>query len=368
MLGTKFGQNVLADEKAYALVLEGEADLAGLPDFLREAAAKAAADRDMPGKHVITLSRSLIEPFLQFSARRDLRETAFKAWIARGEGGGETDNREIIAEMVALRAERARAARLREFRRFPPRRHHGEDAGGGASACSTRCGSRPARRPSAKPAALQAMIAAEGGNFELAPWDWRYYSEQRRKAEFDFDEGEIKPYLALENIIQAAFYTAGRLFGLAFAERRDVPVHHPDVRAWEVTDRRRPPCRPLPRRLFRPDLQAERRLDERLPRAGKARRRHPPDRRQRDEFFQGGRGPAGAAELRRRADAVPRIRPRAARPPVGRDLPADRRHERLARFRRVPLAALRALAGAAGDSRALRRATGRRASRCRRRS
>ena len=217
-------------------MLEGEADLAGLPDFLREAAAKAAADRDMPGKHVITLSRSLIEPFLQFSARRDLRETAFKAWIARGEGGGETDNRAIIAEMVALRAERAAPARLREFRRFPPRRHDGEDARGGASACSTRCGSRPARRPSARPTALQALIAAEGGNFALAPWDWRYYSEQRRKAEFDFDEGEIKPYLALENIIEAAFYTAGRLFGLAFAERHDVPVYHPDVRAWEVTD------------------------------------------------------------------------------------------------------------------------------------
>ena len=150
-LGTKFGQNVLADEKSYALVLEGEADLAGLPDFLREAAAKAAAERDMPGKHVITLSRSLIEPFLQFSARRDLRETAFKAWIARGEGGGETDNRKIIAEMVALRAERARAARLREFRRFPPRRHDGEDARGGDRPARIRCGSRPARRPRAKP-------------------------------------------------------------------------------------------------------------------------------------------------------------------------------------------------------------------------
>jgi peptidyl-dipeptidase Dcp len=117
-LGTQFAQNVLADERAFALVLEGEADLAGLPDFLRDAAARAAADRGMAGKHVITLSRSSIEPFLQFSTRRDLREAAFRGWVARGEGGGATDNRAIIKEMVALRAERAKLLGYPTFAHF----------------------------------------------------------------------------------------------------------------------------------------------------------------------------------------------------------------------------------------------------------
>ena len=254
-----------------------------------QAAAKAADERGLAGKHVITLSRSSIEPFLQFSSRRDLRETAFKAWTARGENGGATDNRPIIAEMVALRAERARAARLSRASRI--------------SASTTRWRRRRRRRSTSshsvwQPAraqalreadALQALIQAEGGNFALAPWDWRYYAEKRRKAEFDFDESEIKPYLQLDNMIEAAFDTAATLFGLSFSERHDVPLYHPDVRAWEVTGPRRPPRRPLPRRLFRPALEAERRLDERLPRPGEARRRHPADRRQRDEFLQGRR-------------------------------------------------------------------------------
>ena len=107
-LGTSFSQNVLADEQRYTLLLDGEEDLAGLPDFVRAAARATAEERGFPGEHVITTSRSSIEPFLQFSARRDLREKAFRAWIARGDGGGATDNKPIIAEMVALRAERAR--------------------------------------------------------------------------------------------------------------------------------------------------------------------------------------------------------------------------------------------------------------------
>jgi peptidyl-dipeptidase Dcp len=126
-LGTQFSQNVLADESSFRLVLESEDDLAGLPDFVRHAAARAAADHGLPGKHVITLSRSSIEPFLQFSERRDLRETVWRAWVSRGEGGGETDNRAIAAEMVRLRAERARLLGYADIRPFPPRRHHGSD-------------------------------------------------------------------------------------------------------------------------------------------------------------------------------------------------------------------------------------------------
>jgi peptidyl-dipeptidase Dcp len=233
LLGTKFGQNVLADEKAYSLVLENEDDLAGLPGFVRGAAAEAAVERGLDGRHVITLSRSLIEPFLQFSSRRDLREAAFKAWTARGESGA-TDNRPLIAEMVALRLERSRLLGYENFAAFRLADTMAKTPG--AALDLLRSVWRPARARALKERdALQVMVQAEGGNFELAAADWRYYSERRRKAEFDYDQGQIKPYLQLDRIIEAAFHVAGRLFGLSFKERRDVRTYHDDVRVWEVT-------------------------------------------------------------------------------------------------------------------------------------
>ena len=235
VLGTQFGQNVLADERAYTLELEGEPDLAGLSEAQIQAAGKAAAERGMAGKRVITLSRSSIEPFLQFSSRRDLRETAFKAWLARGEHAGANDNRAIIAEMVKLRAERAR---LLGYESFAAYRLDDTMAKTPEAALGLlRSVWTPARKKALREAdAMQALIQVEGGNFTLAPWDWRFYAEKRRKAEFDFDEGAIKPYLQLDRMIEAAFYAAGRLFGLSFKPRADIPIYHPDVRSWEVTD------------------------------------------------------------------------------------------------------------------------------------
>jgi peptidyl-dipeptidase Dcp len=233
MLGTLFSQNLLADEKAYMLVLEGEDDLAGLPEWLRAAAAQAGVDRGLAAKHVITLSRSSIEPFLQFSERRDLREKAFEAWIRRGEKDGATDNRAIMAEMIELRAERARFLGYQSFADF---RLADTMAKTPARAIDLlRSVWMPARQRAAEEAKdLQALIAEEGGNFELAAWDWRHYAEKVRKRRFDFDGSELKPYLQLDRIIEAAFYTASRLFGLTFSELHDVPVYHPDVRAWKV--------------------------------------------------------------------------------------------------------------------------------------
>lgn len=233
-LGIQFSQNVLADENAYALVLTDEDDLAGLPDFLRADAAQAAADRGHAGQYVITLARSSIEPFLQFSRRRDLREAAFKAWLARGEGGGRTDNRAIAAELVALRAERGK---LLDFPSFAHFRLDDAMAGTPQAALDLLRTVWASARAQAllEQDVLQARVRAEGGNFTLAPWDWRYYAEERRKAEFDLDEAALKSYLQLDHVIEAAFDTAGRLFDLAFTSRSDIPVHHPDVRAWEVT-------------------------------------------------------------------------------------------------------------------------------------
>ena len=232
-LGTTFGQNVLADEQAYKLVLETEADLAGLPDFARAAAKRAGNDLGHPGKHVITLARSSIESFLQFSTRRDLREVAFAAWIRRGEGGGEHDNRAVATEILALRAERAHLLGFQTFAKFRL-----EDAMAKTpeavrglldevwTAAVTKAGEERDM--------LQRMVDQEGGNFQVEAWDWRHYAEKVRKAEFDLDEGEIKPYLQLDRIIEAAFDTATRLFGLTFEERTDLPKYHPDARTWEV--------------------------------------------------------------------------------------------------------------------------------------
>jgi peptidyl-dipeptidase Dcp len=239
-LSTAFSQNVLADEQSFTLVLDGEADLAGLPDFVRAAARAEAEERGLTGKHVVTLSRSSVEPFLQFSARRDLREKAYRAFIARGDDGGATDNKAIIAEMVALRAERARLLGYETFAHYRL-----DDAMAKTPEAVRGLLDRvwaPARaRAMADRDAMQAMIQAEGHNFALAPWDWRYYAEKLRKARCDVDEASTKPYLQLDRIIAAAFHAANRLFGVTFEPLEGIPVWHEDVRVWEVRGANRRP-------------------------------------------------------------------------------------------------------------------------------
>jgi peptidyl-dipeptidase Dcp len=232
-LGTGFGQNVLADEQSYVLPLTAD-ELAGLPDFAKAAARGAAEERGLKGQHAVTLGRSSVEPFLQFSAKRELREKAFRAWIARGDNEGKTDNNPIILEMTALRDERAHLLGYESFAHYKldDTMAKTPDAVIGLLDAVW----APARnRVGEERDALQEIVTTEGGNFRLAPWDWRYYAEKLRKARYDLDESEIKPYLPLDSIIEAAFYTANRLFGLSFTERKDVPVYHPDVRVWDVT-------------------------------------------------------------------------------------------------------------------------------------
>ena len=234
-LGTTFSQNVLADEQGYTLVLDGEDDLAGLPDFVRAAAQAAAEERGLAGNHLVTISRSSVEPFLQFSSRRDLREKIFRAWIARGDAGGATDNKAIIAEMVALRAERACLLG------YPTFAHYRLDDAMAKTPEAVRSLLERVWLPALSHAmedavALQGLVQAEGKNFALGPWDWRYYAEKLRKVRCDIDETAIKPYFQLDRIIEAAFYTANRLFGLTFERRDGIPVWHDDVRVWEVRD------------------------------------------------------------------------------------------------------------------------------------
>jgi len=233
VLGTQFGQNVLADEKSFTLVLDGADDLAGLPEPLIAAAAAAAEERGLAGKHVITLSRSSVEPFLQFSSRRDLREKAFKAWAARGENGGETDNLAIAEETIRLRAERAKIMGFDTYADFQLSDTMAKTPQAALDLLHSVW--EPARRQAlAEQAALQDMAAQEGGNFEIAGWDWRYYAERLRKAKYDLNESELKPFLQLDKMVEAAFYTASKLFDLTFTEQKDIPLYNPDTRIWLV--------------------------------------------------------------------------------------------------------------------------------------
>jgi len=231
-LGVQFGQNVLADEQEFVLPL-AENDLAGLPQSAIAAARETAAERGLDG-FAITTSRSSAEPFLQFAERRDLREKVFKAWTARGDNGNPHDNNALIAETVRLRVRRAKLLGYPTFAHFRLADTMAKTPQTARKLLDDVWG--PARRRAAEERdALQALVAEEGGNFSLAAWDWRFYAEKLRKARYDLDEAEIKPYLQLPKMIEAAFHTANLLFGLDFAERNDIPVYHSDMRVWEVT-------------------------------------------------------------------------------------------------------------------------------------
>ena len=231
-LGTAFSQNLLADEQTFVLSLEDEAELAGLPEFMREAMKSEAAERGLGG-YAVTLSRSYVEPFLQFSDRRDLREKVFRAFIMRGDNGGPTDNKTIIAETVRLRAERAKLLGFEDFAHYRLDDSMAKTPDAVRDLLDT-VWLRARKRALADRDELQALVQEEGGNFKLAPWDWRYYGEKLRQRRCNFDEAAIKPYLSLQQMIEAVFYTARRLFGLTFRPRDDVPAWHPDVRVWEV--------------------------------------------------------------------------------------------------------------------------------------
>lgn len=233
VLGTQFGQNLLADERAWFMPL-AEADLEGLPEFVVAAARAAGVEKDAAGP-VVTLSRSLIVPFLQFSPRRALRQKAYEAWVARGANGGATDNRAIAAEILALRDERAK---LLGYASFADYKLEPEMAKTPAAVRDLlmRVWAPAKRKALADAAVLEALLQADGVQGPLEPWDWRYYSEKRRVAEHDLDETVLKPYLGLEAMLAAQFDCANRLFGLEFRPL-DIPLYHADARAWEVTRR-----------------------------------------------------------------------------------------------------------------------------------
>jgi peptidyl-dipeptidase Dcp len=234
-LGTLFGQNLLHDERNWQLVL-GAGDLDGLPDFVREAAAAAAAAHGFAGQWVVTLARSSVEPFLTFSLRRDLREALWRAWTLRGAHPGAHDNRPLVREILGLRGEQARLLGYRDFAHYRLDDSMAKDAT--AVERLLLAVWEPAKNKAAEARTRLERAAREAGQNEpIEPWDWRFWAERVRRAEYDLDEAEVKPFFVLDNIVQAAFDTARRLFGLGFSVRPDLGAYHPDVRVWEVHDR-----------------------------------------------------------------------------------------------------------------------------------
>ncbi|MBI2214312.1 MAG: M3 family metallopeptidase [Acidobacteria bacterium] len=235
-LYTTFGQNVLADEQGRYLTIDSEADLAGLPQSLRDAASAAAERKKLTGKWVITNTRSSVDPFLTYSDRRDLREKAWRMFIMRGDNGDEHDNNALIPQILALRAERAKLLgfethahwRLENAMAKNPER---------AMQLMEQVWKPAIGRVAEEVADMQKVADSEGAKIAIEPWDYRYYAEKVRKAKYDLDQNDVKQYMQLEQMREAMFWVAGELFNFKFTPIANVPVYHPDVRVWEVNDK-----------------------------------------------------------------------------------------------------------------------------------
>ena len=236
-LATTFSQNLLRDENDGAVLLDDATDLAGLSESLRGAAAEAAEARGQKGHWAIPNTRSSVEPFLTYAECRAARERVWRMFVDRGASGGDTDNHATVATILALRARRGHLLghpthahwRLEDSMAKTPER---------AMELMEAVWRPAVARVREEVADMQAIADAEGARIKIAPWDYRFYAEKVRRAKYDLDESEITPYLQLDNLREAMFFTAWKLFGLEFqpADPQTVPVYHPDVRVWEVRD------------------------------------------------------------------------------------------------------------------------------------
>ncbi len=230
-LSTEFAQNVLADEEEQFLVLDSEADLAGLSAQQRQSSSDAAKEKGLAGKWVIANTRSDMEPFLTYASRRDLRDKAFRLWTARGEGAH--DNRPLIREILALRAEKAKLLGFKTFAHWvtDDQMVKTPDA---AMALMEKIWKPATARVREEVAEMQKIVDAEGGGFRIAPWDYRYYAEKVRQAKYAIDQNAVKAYLVLDRVVEAAFWAAEKLYGFSFVEIKGVPVTTPDMRVFEL--------------------------------------------------------------------------------------------------------------------------------------
>ncbi len=364
-LYTGFSQHVLADETDLSLVLDSRDDLAGLSEGQIAAYAAEAERRGMPGKWVVANTRSSIDPFLAASERRDLRERAWRLFASRGDNGDANDNNAAITRILALRAERASLLGYETFAHYrldnsmakTPER---------ALALMEAVWTPAVARVREEVADMQAVADREGAGITIEPWDYRFYAEKVRAERYDLDPESVRPYLQLENLREGMFWVAGELFGFAFAPAADVPVPHPDVRVWTVTNRAT--GAPVGLWYFDPYARPGKRSGAWMigvPQPGAHGRAGDDHRLEQLQLYEARARRARPDLVGRRRDALPRVRPRAPRPQLERDLPRPLGHERRPRLRRVPLAAARALALDARGAPALRASTPRPASRSR---
>jgi len=235
LLTLKFSDNVLKETNAFTLVLDKEKDLAGLPQGSIDAAAETAKEQGLEGKWVFTLHKPSLIPFLQYAERRDLRETMFKAYINRADNDNEQDNKTVINQLVNLRLERANLLGYPNHAAYVLDENMAKTPEA-VMAFLNNIWDKGLNRAKQEVADMQALIAAEGDTFRLQAWDWWFYAEKVRKARFDLDEADLKPYFKLENVRQGVFDVVNKLYGLTFVPLDSMPVYHPDVEVFQVLD------------------------------------------------------------------------------------------------------------------------------------
>ncbi len=232
-LYVQFRQNLLKETNAIGLVIDNEADLAGLPDDVIQAAAELAQDRDMPGKWAFTLQRPSFTPFLMHSEKRHLREILFKAYVTRGNNDNAFDNNKIISRIAALRVKRANLLGYKTHAEYILQRNMAKTPDEVYSFLND-LWTPAVKRAQQEVADMQAIIDREGHDFKLAAWDWWYYAEKVKKEKYDLDDAMLRPYFKMENVRQGAFDVAQKLYGIKFVKRDDIQVYQPDVEAFEV--------------------------------------------------------------------------------------------------------------------------------------
>ena len=315
-----FSQHVLDDERDYVTWIDDEASLDGLPDSTRDAMAAAAAERGRSGQWAVTNTRSSMEPFLTYAAHRELREKVWRNYYSRGDHGDARDNNGIISEILKLRAVRAKLLGYETHAHWRLERQMAKTPEA-AMDLMLKVWPKAVARVREEVADMQRIADEEGANIRIEPWDYRYYAEKVRKAKYDLDFNEVKPYLQLEKLREAMMWCAGQLYGLQFEPVQYVPVFHPDVRVWEVTNGSGqhvglwyldPYAREGKRSgAWMTDYRAQENMDQ----ADFA------DRVQQLQLYQGSRRGAGADFLGRCGDHVSRVRPCVARPAIERELP-----------------------------------------------
>ncbi|MFN8241021.1 MAG: M3 family metallopeptidase [Bacteroidales bacterium] len=234
LLSVQFGENLLAEQNGFRLVIDKKEDLSGLPEGIVSQAAAAASKAGMEGKWLFTIQYPIMEPFLKYSDKRELREKLFTAYFMKGDNDNARDNKTIIARIAKLRVERSKLLGFESYANFVLERNMAKTP---EKVFSFLNEVWAAALPVAKAEAAeqQELIKKEGGNFKLAPWDWWYYTEKIKKAKFDLDDEMTRPYFRIDNVMQGMFYVANRLYGLEFTTRTDIPKYHPDVNTFEVT-------------------------------------------------------------------------------------------------------------------------------------